>query len=187
MFCYTPKRKTDKGIEDIKLPINSIKGLEDRLANLGGRKLAMPIIRLANVLDSNNTMIIGPSNPLKFCVEIIDGLLQVGDSLQICVKQLVTYRKRNKRKYRLRCQWSVKVTEQDIGSRFLCVNVIESLNGISQRLYKTNDWGNSTLSPLYIRIRRPIFARTNEIDAYFSNIVTVWKKYSLETGKILIK
>lgn len=187
MFCYTPKRKTDKGIEDIKLPINSIKGLEDRLANLGGRKMAMPIIRLANVLDINNTMIIGPSNPLKFCVEIIDGLLQVGDSLQICVKQLFTYRKRNKRKYRLRCQWSVKVTEQDIGSRFLCVNVIESLNGISQRLYKTNDWGNSTLSPLYIRIRRPIFAGTTEIDAYFSNIVTVWKKYSLETGKILIK
>lgn len=187
MFCYTPKRKTDKGIEDIKLPINSIKGLEDRLANLGGRKLAMPIIRLANVLDINNTMIIGPSNPLKFCVEIIDGLLQVGDSLQICVKQLFTYRKRNKRKYRLRCQWSVKVTEQDIGSRFLCVNVIESLNGISQRLYKTNDWGNSTLSPLYIRIRRPIFAGTTEIDAYFSNIVTVWKKYSLETGKTLIK
>lgn len=187
MFCYTPKRKTDKGIEDIKLPINSIKGLEDRLANLGGRKLAMPIIRLANVLDSNNTMIIGPSNPLKFCVEIIDGSLQVGDSLQICVKQLFTYKERNKRKYRLRCQWSVKVTEQDIGSRFLCVNVIESLNGISQRLYKTNDCGNSTLSPLYIRIRRPIFAGTTEIDAYFSNIVTVWKKYSLETGKILIK
>ena len=187
MFCYTPKRKTDKGIEDIKLPINSIKGLEDRLANLGGRKRAMPIIRLANVLDINNTMIIGPSNPLKFCVEIIDGSLQVGDSLQICVKQLFTYRKKNKRKYRLRCQWSVKVTEQDIGSRFLCVNVIESLNGISQRLYKTNDWGNSTLSPLYIRIRRPIFAGTTEIDAYFSNIVTVWKKYSLETGKILIK
>ena len=134
MSCYTPKRKTDKGIEDVKLPINSIKGLEDRLANLGGRKLAMPIIRLANVLDSNNTMIIGPSNPLKFCVEIIDGSLQVGDTLQICVKQLFTYKERNKRKYRLRCQWSVKVTEQDIGSRFLYVNVIESLSGISQRL-----------------------------------------------------
>lgn len=114
MSCYTPKRKTNNGIEDVKLPINSIKGLEDRLATIGGRKLSMPIIRLANVLDTNNTMIIGPSNPLKFCVEIIDGSLQVGDSLQICVKQLVTYRKRNKRKYRLRCQWSVKVTEQDM-------------------------------------------------------------------------
>ena len=187
MSCYTPKRKTNNGIEDVKLPINSINGLEDRLATIGGRKLSMPIIRLANVLDTNNTMIIGPSNPLKFCVEIIDGSLQVGDSLQICVKQLFTYRKRNKRKYRLRCQWSVKVTKQDIGSRFLYVNVIESLSGISQRLYRTNDWGNSTLSPLYIRIRRSIFAGTNEVDAYFSNIVTVWKKYSLETGKILIK
>ena len=187
MSCYIPKKKTDKGIEDVKFPINSIKGLEDRLSTLGGRKLAMPIIRLANALDSDNTMIIGPNNPLKFCVEIIDGSLQVGDSLQICVKQLFTYKERNRRKYRLRCQWSVKVTEQDIGSRFLYVSVIESLNGISQRLYRTNDWGNSTLSPVYIRIRRPIFVGTNEVDAYFSNIVTVWKKYSLETGKILIK
>ena len=187
MSCYTPKRKTDNGIEDVKLPMSSVNGLEEKLSTISKVKLAMPIIRLANVLDSNNTMIIGPSNPLKFCVEIIDGSLQAGDSLQICVKQLFTYRERNKRKYRLRCQWSVKVTEKDIGSRFLCVNVIESLSGISQRLYKTNDWGNSTLSPLYIRIRRPIFAGTNEIDAYFSNIVTVWKKYSLETGKILIK
>lgn len=187
MSCYTPKRKTDNGIEDVKLPMSSVNGLEEKLSTISKVKLAMPIIRLANVLDSNNTMIIGPSNPLKFCVEIIDGSLQAGDSLQICVKQLFTYRERNKRKYRLRCQWSVKVTEQDIGSRFLYVNVIESLSGISQRLYKTNDWGNSTLSPLYIRIRRPIFAGTNEIDAYFSNIVTVWKKYSLETGKILIK
>ena len=187
MSCYTPKRKTNSGIEDVKLPINSIKGLEDRLATIGGRKLAMPIIRLANVLDNNNTMVIGPSNPLKFCVEIIDGSLQVGDTLQICTKQLFTYRERNKRKYRLRCQWSVTVTEQDIGSRFLYVNVIESLSGISQRLYRTNDWGNSTLSPLYIRIRRPILAGTNDVDAYFSTIVTVWKKYSLETGKILIK
>ena len=187
MSCYIPKKKTDKGIEDVKFPINSIKGLEDRLSTLGGRKLAMPIIRLANALDSDNTMIIGPNNPLKFCVEIIDGSLQVGDSLQICVRQLFTYKERNRRKYRLRCQWSVKVTEQDIGSRFLYVSVIESLSGISQRLYRTNDTGNSTLSPLYIRIRRPIFAGTTDVGAYFSNVVTVWKKYSLETGKILIK
>lgn len=187
MSCYTPKRKTSNGIEDVKLPINSIKGLEDRLATIGGRKLTMPIIRLANVLDSDNTMIIGPSNPPKFCVEIIDGSLQVGDTLQICVKQLFTYKERNRRKYRLRCQWSVKVNEQDIGSRFLYVSVIESLSGISQRLYRTNDWGSSTMSPLYIRIRRPILAGTTDVDAYFSNIVTVWKKYSLETGKILIK
>lgn len=107
--------------------------------------------------------------------------------LQICVKQLFTYKERNRRKYRLRCQWSVKVTEQDIGSRFLYVSVIESLSGISQRLYRTNDRGNSSMSPLYIRIRRPIFAGTTDVDAYFSNVVTVWKKYSLETGKILIK
>lgn len=187
MSCYIPKRKTSKGIEDVKIPINSIKGLEDKLTILEANKIAMPIIRLANVSDSNNTMIISPTNPLKFCIEIISGSLQVGDSVQICVKQLFTYSELNKRKYRLRCLWSTKITEQNVSSRFVLVNIAESLGERNQRLYKTNDLGNSTLSPLYIRIRRPIYKGTADVDAYFSNILTVWKKYSLGTGRILIK
>lgn len=187
MSCYIPKRKTSKGIEDVKLPINSIKGLEDKLANIEANKIAMPIIRLANVSDNNNTMIISSTNPLKFCIEIISGSLQVGDMVQICVKQLYTYRELNKRKYRLRCLWRAEITEQNVGSRFILVNIAEALGERSQRLFKTNDLGNSTMSPLYIRIRRPIYRGTTDVDAYFSNIITVWKKYSLGTGRILIK
>lgn len=187
MSCYIPKRKTNKGIEDVKLPINSIKGLEDKLANIEANKIAMPIIRLANVSDNNNTMIISSTNPLRFCIEIISGSLQVGDEVQICVKQLFTYSELNKRKYRLRCQWKTKITERDVSSRFILVDIAESLGERNQRLYKTYDAGNSTMSPLYIRIRRPIFKGTTDVDAYFSNIVTVWKKYSLGTGRILIK
>lgn len=187
MSCYTPKRKTNNGVEDVKLPINSIKGLEDKLTVLAASKLAMPIIRLANVSDNNNTMVISSTNPLKFCIEIIDGSLQVGDMVQICVKQLYTYRELNKRKYRLRCLWRTEITELEAGSRFVIVNIAESLSERTQRLYKTNDAGNSTMSPLYIRIRRPIFKGSTDVDAYFSNIVTVWKKYSLGTGRILIK
>lgn len=92
MSCYIPKRKTNKGIEDVKLPITTIKGLEDKLANLEANKIAMPIIRLANVSDNNNTMIISSTNPLRFCIEIISGSLQVGDTVQICVRQLFTYK-----------------------------------------------------------------------------------------------
>lgn len=187
MSCYIPKRKTNKGIEDVKLPITTIKGLEDKLANLETNKIAMPIIRLANVSDNNNTMIISSTNPLRFCIEIISGSLQVGDTVQICVRQLFTYKENNKRKYRLRCLWKTNITEQDVGSRFVFVDIAESLGERNQRLYKTNDLGNSTMSPLYIRIRRPIFKGSTDVDAYFSNIVTVWKKYSLGTGRILIK
>ena len=187
MSCYTPKRKTAKGIEDVKLPISSVKGLEEKLSSIEGGNLAMPIIRLAGVSDNNNSMIINKSNPLKFCIEIIDGALQAGDDVQICTRQLFTYEERNKRKYKLRCLWHTKITAQDVNSRFIFVTIVDELYLRSQRLYKTNDLGNSSWSPLYIRIRRPIYQGTTDVDGYFSNIITVWKKYSLQTGRILIK
>lgn len=187
MSCYTPKRKTKNGIEDVKLPMSSVNGLEEKLSSIKGGSLAMPIIRLAGVSDSNNSMVINQNNPLKFCIEIIDGALQVGDDVQICVRQLFNYKDRGKRKYKLRCRWNKTITANDIGSRFIFVTIEEELNQRTQRLYKTNDLGNSTFSPLYIRVRRPIFKRTVDVDGYFSNIITVWKKYNLSTGRILIK
>lgn len=187
MSCYIPKRKTKNGIEDVKLPMSSVNGLEEKLSSIKGGSLAMPIIRLAGVSDSNNSMVINKNNPLKFCIEIIDGTLQVGDDVQICVRQLFTYKERNKRKYKLRCQWHTQITDQDIGSRFIFVTIEDELNQLTQRLYKTNDLGDSTFSPLYIRVRRPVFQGTTDVDGYFSNIITVWKKYSLATGRILIK
>ena len=187
MSCYTPKRKTKNGIEDVKLPISSVNGLEEKLSSIKGGSLAMPIIRLAGVSDSNNSMVINQNNPLKFCIEIIDGALQAGDEVQICVRQLFTYEERNERKYKLRRQWGKRITANDVGSRFIFVTIEDELNKLTQRLYRTNDSGNSTFSPLYIRIRRPIFIRTTDVDGKFSNIITVWKKYCLSTGRILIK
>lgn len=187
MSCYTPKRKTKNGIEDVKLPMSSVNGLEEKLSSIKGGSLAMPIIRLAGVSDSNNSMVINQNNPLKFCIEVIDGALQVGDDVQICVRQLFNYKDRGKRKYKLRRLWNKTITANDVGSRFIFVTIEDELSQRTQRLYKTNDLGNSTFSPLYIRIRRPIFMGTTDVDGYFSNIITVWKKYCLSTGRILIK
>lgn len=187
MSCYTPKRKTKNGIEDVKLPMSSVNGLEERLSSIKGGSLKMPIIRLASVSDSNNSMVINQNNPLVFCIEIVDGSLQACDDVQICTRQLFTYRERNKRKYKLKCQWYTKINANDVGSRFIFVTIDDELNQRTQRLYRTNDLGNSTFSPLYIRVRRPIFQGSADVDGYFSNIVTVWKKYNLSTGRILIK
>lgn len=67
---------------------------------------AMPLIRVANANSSNFNMIVSETDPLTFSVEILDGKLQVGDKLQICTRQLFTYKKKLKRKYKLREVWS---------------------------------------------------------------------------------
>lgn len=187
MLCYTPKRKTTSGVEDVKLPITAINGLAEELTDLDNKTLAMPRIRLAAVSDSDNTMVISSSNPLKFTIEIIDGVLQIGDEVQICTRQLFTYHDKKKRKYKLRNQWCTRITEENVNNRFIYVTIDDSVSSYNQRLYKTGATGTFTLSPLYIRVRRPIYAGTTDVDGYFSNIITVWKKYDRGTGKVFIK
>lgn len=187
MSCYIPKRKTTNGIEDVKLPIRSINGLEEKLYEIQKGNVLMPIIRLAAVTDKDNTMVISGSNPLKFCIEIISGSLKIGDEVQICTRQLFTYQDRKKRKYKLRSQWSTRITDSNVNNRFIFVTIAEAMNDRYQRLFKTNDLGKTTFSPLYIRVRRPIYAGITDVDGYFSNIITVWKKYDMASGRIIIK
>lgn len=187
MSCYTPKRKTNNGIEEVKIPIKSVNGLEEKLKSMQSSNLNMPIIRLAAITDTDNTMVITRLNPLKFCIEIIDGNLQIGDEVQICARQLFTYDDRNKRKYKLRRQWGMKITDSNVHQRFIFIEIAEAMSDRYQRLFKTNDRGKTTLSPLYIRVRRPIYAGKSDVDGKFSNIITVWKKYDMSLGKIIIK
>lgn len=187
MSCYIPKRKTNNGVEDVKLPMSSVKGLEEKLSSIKGGDLSMPIIRLAAVSDKDNTMIISGTNPLQFTIEIISGSLKIGDEVQICTRQLFTYKENNKRKYKLRKQWGTRITDSNVHDRFIFVSIAEGMNDMNQRLFKTNDLGDSTSSPLYIRVRRPIYAGKTDVDGYFSNIITVWKKYNMSSGRILIK
>lgn len=187
MSCYTPKRKTKNGIEDVKLSMSSVNGLEEKLSSIKGGDLSMPIIRLAAISDKDNTMIISTTNPLQFTIEIISGSLKIGDEVQICTRQLFIYKEKNKRKYKLRKQWGTRIIDSNVNDRFIFVSIAEAMNDRSQRLFKTNDLGDSTFSPLYIRVRRPIYAGKTDVDGYFSNIITVWKKYNMASGRVLIK
>ena len=109
MSCYTPKRKTATGVEEVTLPITAIAGLSDELASLNP---TMPMIRVGSVTDINGTMIITEDNPLIFTIEIIHGELQAGDQVQICTRQLFTYDDGRRRKIRLRRVWEVEILSQ---------------------------------------------------------------------------
>lgn len=187
MSCYKPKRKTSNGVEEVTIPTSAIKGLDEKLDDLDSKTTEMPVIRLANAYDTKNTMVIGPSNPLKFSIEILSGQLQIGDEVQICTRQLFTYKNELKRKYRLRKQWKTAITDENVNSRFVYVVISETSDTTGQRLFRTGTTGNLTLSALYIRIRRPICVNGKDVDGIFSNVITVWKKYDLNTGKVLIK
>ncbi len=272
MSCYKPKRKTASGVEEVTLPIASIKGLQTELDDLGNKTIdridyvsvaspeiaetfydttatayarddgidfntaceissevegneltysfpmsthiplipgkdvtfeqnkentavvisaapAMPIIRVGSVTDIEGTMLISADNPLIFTVEIIDGNLQIGDQVQICTRQLFTYDQGRRRKIRLRKQWYTTITDQNINNRFIFVSIDENPSQKGQRLFRTDSASPSTasLSPLYVRVRRPIFKDGTEVDGRFSNIVTVWKRYDRESSKVFIK
>ena len=186
MSCYTPKRKTATGVEEVTLPITAIAGLSDELASLNP---TMPMIRVGSVTDINGTMIITEDNPLIFTVEIIHGELQAGDQVQICTRQLFTYDDGRRRKIRLRRVWEVEITDSMVKDRFIFIPVAEPPTKRAQRLFKTGGAspGTKTLSPLYVRVRRPVHVDGTEVDGLFSNIVTVWKRYNRSTGKIYIK
>ncbi|MBQ9749973.1 MAG: hypothetical protein IJV87_05240 [Clostridia bacterium] len=186
MSCYSPKRKTASGVEEVTLPIASIEGLSEELAAL---EPTMPMIRVGSVTDIDGTMIIGGQNPIIFTVEIIDGQLQVGDQVQICTRQLFTYDEGRRRKMRLRKQWYTTITEQNVNERFIFVSAGQSSDANAKRLFRTDSASPSTktLSALYVRVRRPVYNAGTEVDGLFSNIVTVWKRYNRGTGKIYIK
>ena len=189
MSTFTPKRKTASGVEDITLPVTAIGGLEEQLTILDENSLAMPRIRVGSVTDIEGTMRITEDNPLIFTVEIIDGKLQVGDQVQICTRQLFTYDEGRRRKMRLRKEWQVVIDESTVNERFIFVSVAQSSTAKGQRLFRTGSASMSTktLSPLYVRVRRPIYKDGTQIDGLFSNIETVWKRYNRGTGKIYIK
>lgn len=185
MSIYQPKRKTNSGTEAVTFPISAVNGLGEKI---DGKTLAMPRIRVGAVGDIDATLVPTDANPLNFTVEIIDGKLEIGDQIQICTRQLFTYDEGRRKKYRLRRMWQVIITDQTVNHRIIQVPIYNSGSKKDKRLYKTGNVANhSTLSPLYIRVRRPIIIDGKDNDGRFSNIVTVWKKYDRDTGKIFIK
>lgn len=189
MSTYTPKRKTATGIEEVTFPVSSVDGLQENLDAIDEKTLNMPKIRLGAVSDVDGTMIPSSTNPISFAVQITDGKLQVGDQVQICTRQLFTYDNGAKRKYKLRCEWNTSITEANVNNDIIFVNITDGVSVASNRLFKTGNiaTNTATLSPLYIRVRRPVYNGGTEVSGTFSNIITVWKKYERGQGKVFIK
>ena len=160
----------------------------------------MPIIRFANFQDTDGTMCLSETNPYKFTVEILGGgALQEGDKLQICVRRKYTYLKRNISKWRLRSVASRDITSEDIGKRFLSIEVtLENLGSNGWWLFRNDrnrkiraDGAESldTLSYMYFRIKRVTKYNNDgeECDAIFSNVEKVAKTYDYGANKLSIK
>lgn len=152
----------------------------------------MPQIRFAGAIYSAGAdKVVSADSPLTLSVEIVGGgSLQEGDMLQICGKRTYKYNGGQIKKQKLRQQITRDITYEDIGKRFLNISTNETIHGW---LFK-NDRNRladkfDTQSAFYLRIKRVTKYNSDgeECDAIFSNIVTVWKTYNLNTGEVNIK
>ena len=162
--------------------------------------LEMPQIRFTSATGYSEevaTFIVNEENPLKLTVEIVGGgALQAGDQLQICTRKRFNGSVSNgyKRKFKLSRFAEYIVTENDLEKRFLTVATHELGSSIPMgELFRDGKGGSDTssLSALYLRIRRPKGDMQNNasgqtVDASFSNIVTIWKVYHRESNTLKI-
>lgn len=146
----------------------------------------MPQIRFTSANgyapEGVSTFYVDEENPLKLTVEVVGGgALKVGDALQVCTRKRFNGSQANdfRRKYKLQRFAEYVVAEEDLKKRFLSVDIF--LNGRANHgLFRDGDMSDA--SPLYLRIRRPKGNMQDNdsgqtVDAEFSNIVTIWKKY----------
>ena len=174
--------------------------------NQGRPEEEMPQIRFTSVVSkfgqdddgagiTGVCMICDDDNPLYFNVEIVGGgALQVGDTLQLCTRRGFMGSEANgyRAKYKLRKFAEYEITYEDLNKRYLTVATHLAGDSVPKELYHDGNAGSgNTLSPIYIRIRRPKGDLQNNdsgksVDASFSNIVTVWKIYYREAREIKI-
>lgn len=161
--------------------------------------LEMPQIRFANFQDTNGSMCLSEENPFKFTVEVVGGgALREGDLLQICARRKSWYRVEGtsdfKQKWKLRQQVQREITSEDIGKRFLEIEVDIQLGAF---LFHNDRWRTmvstqqfmDTLSYIYFRIKRVTKYDNDgmECDAIFSNVEKVAKTYKYQASKLTIK
>lgn len=151
---------------------NAVK--QENSSESGGVSFPLPFIRYANFknLKDEEDNIVG----YRFTVENLGGgTLQVGDKLQICCR-----RKFTGGKYKLRKMAERLITADDIGQRFLKIEVPRDEQA-EKWLFKNDHAGSYlTLSPMYFRLKRITAYNTEglECNAIFSNVEQVWKTYT---------
>ena len=136
----------------------------------------------------------GTDYPVYLTVEIVSGKLQVGDQLQLC--RTMTFMGSNannhKAKIKLKRVAEYVATEDDLDRKFLTLTLNASMDGKVYRAFFRDGTGEGTpvnASPLYLRIRRPKGdLQSNDsgqtVDASFSNVITIWKRYHRGSGQI---
>ena len=153
----------------------------------------MPQIRFTSAQGTNaseyKSFYCDVDTPLKLTVEIVGGgELQAGDQLQVCTRKRFQHSpSNNKNKYKLSRFAEYVVTADDLNKKYLTVEIYpckEDNRKAFYALYHDGKYSNdkSSLSPLYLRIRRPKGILQNNdsgqtVDADFSNTVTIWKTY----------
>ena len=140
----------------------------------------MPRIRFANFKNDEDIY--------RFTVENMGGgTLQVGDKLQICCR-----RKYSNKKIKLRKMAEYILTEEDLNSKFLKIEVDPSDENVWKWLFRNDkyDSGAGTLSAMYFRLKRVTAWNDSgeECNAIFSNVEQVWKTYSThyEDGEYIL-
>lgn len=161
----------------------------------------MPIIKFVNArfgglyYSSPIHGYLTEESPLTFTIEVIGGKLKEEDEVQVCVRR--TYHaieydsagdriRRRKQKLR-RIAWKT-ITADDINKRFQSVSIYGDnyKNSIETYLFHNDRNKLATrISPIYLRIRRPVGdLQANSsgmtVDAKFSNIIMLWKSYTLD-------
>lgn len=138
----------------------------------------MPTIRYTG-LRGNNILsnLDGEESTVDFTVEIADGSVQVGDTLQICAMRTFSESPMNpKTKKKLRRFAEYVITEDDLDKRFLTLTVPPTKKVFAY--IKHNNMGLGGPGIFYFRIRRPKGeiqgnASGMTVDAEFSNVVPV--------------
>ena len=159
----------------------------------------MPIIRFANFQDTEGDLCLSETNPYKFTIEILGGgALKEGDLLQICVRRKYKWGQ-ERSKWRLRSVVNRDITSEDIGKRFLSIDVTlenQEMHGNwlfrNDRCKKYDTYSGEkldTLSYMYFRIKRVTKYTSDgvECDAIFSNVEKVAKTYDYGANKLTIK
>lgn len=140
--------------------------------------LEMPLIRFIG-LRGNNFLsnLDGEEQPVQFTVEVVEGSVQVGDTLQICGMRTFKASPKNpstKRKLRRFAEYAI--TEDDLDKRVLSLTVYPTKNAFAFLGHNNRQGGGPC--DFFFRIRRPVGdLQANDsgmtVDAKFSNVVPV--------------
>lgn len=141
----------------------------------GGASLALPMIRFANFTKVENED--SGDAIYRFTVENMGGgTLQEGDKLQICCRRTFP-----NGKWKLRKMAEREITYDDIGQRFLKIEVNPDDERNHKWLFRNDRVGGGTKSSMYFRLKRVTAYGDDdrECNAIFSNVEEVKKTYLL--------